>query len=65
MLCSTAMSSTLPAWTSVRLPSRPCPYSEILAGVAAVAVSGTMQSNSAVASLPGICVGVASGRLDE
>ena len=42
-LCSSAIALTLPAVTSSREPSRPCPYSEIRAGVAAVAVFGTTQ----------------------
>ena len=54
MLCSVAIASTLPAVTSLAAdPSRPWPYSEIRAGLAAVAVAGTMQSKFVVATLPG------------
>ena len=65
MLCSVAIACTFPASTSSRLPSSPCPYSEIRAGVGMPADDGTMHSNCAVATLPGICVGRASGLRDE
>ena len=59
-LCSAAMSWTFPAWTSVREPSSPWPYSEARAA-APVAARGMMQSNCAVPTLPDCWVGVASG----
>ena len=61
MLWPVASASTQESWTSSSEPSSPWPYSEMRAGVSAVAVLGTMHSNVVVATLPAICVGVASG----
>ena len=54
MLCPVASASTAPEWTSSSEPSSPWPYSEIRAGLSAVAVLGTMHSNVVVATLPAI-----------
>src|SRR5207244_1012873 len=62
MSCSEAIASTFPACTSLADPSSPWPYSDGRAGVVA-ASSGMMQSNGAVAVLPGFWVGGAVGKV--
>jgi hypothetical protein len=50
--------------SSVWVSNSPWPNSVMRAGVAGVAVFGTMHSNGALATLPGIWAGSASGLLE-